>query len=122
MKNTVLKICLILLTVPPQNRKAASFFISYFISSPRRKGYRSVKLTRKVLILKNKKLALENVTLLAYLSFFFILKTWSQTQAHRKSHQVSSHISREMRCLSSHHVQYLKYIHDLPRAALFMAV
>jgi len=76
-----------------------SIFVNYFISQ--KKGPRPVKLASKVLILKDKKLALEYVTLHACLGPPHppIFKTWSQTQVPTKRNQVSSHISRERRSL-----------------------
>lgn len=97
-------ICFILLTLLPQNRVAASFSISYSISRSRRKGWSSVQLTRKVLILKNKKLALECVTLLACLSFFPYFKNMeSNPGLQKKPSGIILHFKRnEMFELTSH--------------------
>lgn len=89
-------------------------FISGFISCPRRKGHSSVKLTRKVLTLKNKKLAFECVTLLASLSFSPYFKNMeSNPGLQKKTSGITLHFKRnEMFELTSHAI--LEIIHDLP--------
>lgn len=72
--NSWKKICLILLTLPPSKKvSCVSFFISYLIWPPRRNRGKSVKLARKVLILKDTQLVLERVTSPAWFVYFCLL-------------------------------------------------